>query len=54
MFKDVNNLNKINKAVWINDNNLQFICKGKKDESMRKKYGEERFQGGGSQLKSFA
>lgn len=50
MFQNVNNLNKINKAVWINDNNLQFICKGKKDESMRKKYGEERFQGGGSQL----
>ena len=51
MFKDVKNLNKINKAIWINDNNLQFICKGKKDKSMREKYGEKRFQGGNSQIK---
>lgn len=50
MFKNVKNLTKINKAVWINENNLQFICKGKKDKSMREKYGEERFQGGGSQI----
>ena len=50
MFDNVKNLKKINKAVWINEKPIQFICKGKKDDKLRKKYNEERFQGGGSQI----
>ena len=50
MFNDVKNLKKINKAIWINKEQIKFICKGKKDEKLRKKYNEERFQGGGSQI----
>lgn len=52
MFLNVNNIVKINKAVWINNDPIQFICKGKKEENLRHKYNEERFQCGGSQIKS--
>ena len=51
MFFNVNNIIKIDKAIWINNDPMQFICKGKKDENLRRKYNEERFQGGGSQIK---
>ena len=52
MFNNVNNLIKITKAVWINnDDEMEFICKGKKSKQMRLQYNEDRFQGGGSQLK---
>ena len=50
MFDNVKNLKKINKAVWINEEPIKFICKGKKDYEIRKRYNEERFQGGGSQI----
>ena len=50
MFNDVSNLKKIQKAVWVEDTQLEFLCKGKKDEVERMKYNEERFQGGGSQI----
>lgn len=51
MFLNVKNIVKVKKAVWINNEKLEFICKGKIHENDRKKYNEERFQGGGSQLK---
>lgn len=50
MFNNISNLTKINKAVWVEDTQLEFSCKGKKDEMERMKYNEERFQGGGSQI----
>ena len=50
MFNNIKNLIKINKAVWIDEEPIKFICKGKKDFELRKKYNEERFQGGGSQI----
>lgn len=50
MFNYVKNLYKINKAIWISETPIRFICKGKKEESVRKQYNEDRFQGGGSQL----
>ena len=50
MFKNVNNIVKLKKAIWINDDKIKFICKGKKEKSDRIKYNEDRFQGGGSQL----
>lgn len=52
MFNHVKNLTKIPKAIWTEDTKLSFSCKGKKDETERKKYNEQRFQGGGSQLTS--
>jgi len=52
MFKHVQNLTKIPKAIWTEDTKLSFSCKGKTDETERQKYNEQRFQGGGSQLTS--
>ena len=50
MFNDVQNLTKISKAVWTEETKLEFSCKGKKEETERAKYNEQRFQGGGSQI----
>lgn len=50
MFSDVNNLEKIHKALWINNNELKFTSRGKNSEGMRKKHGEGKFQGGGSHI----
>lgn len=52
LFTNVTNINKIPKAIWIEDCKLEFNCKGKNYESDRIKHGEDRYQGGGSQIKS--
>lgn len=45
---DVTNITKIRKAVWTTNTTLTFECRGKASIDDRRKYGEERFQGGGS------
>tara|TARA_Y100000389_G_C17399652_1_gene484577 strand:- start:516 stop:1121 length:606 start_codon:yes stop_codon:yes gene_type:complete len=50
MFLDVYNIEKIHKAIWINDGELNFTSRGKNTEGMRKKHNEGRLQGGGSHI----
>jgi FkbM family methyltransferase len=50
MFKNISNLEKIERAVWVREEELEFCCKGKNTAEERHQNNEERFQGGGSQL----
>ena len=50
MFPGVSNLTKVDKAIWIADISLTFLCKGKNTEELRQFNNEGRFQGGGSMI----
>ena len=50
MFTNVGNIEKISKAIWINDNKINFTSRGKNTTELRMKHNEGILQGGGSHI----
>ncbi len=50
MFTNVDNITKIPKAIWINDDKIKFTSRGKNTTELRIKYNEGILQGGGSHI----